>query len=263
MHLSGLDQFFWAATFAGHIALLAVLWTRRRAAKFPAFTTLISFYAARTIALYVLLHLVDRHAQRDYFYAYWSMAVVDEMLQVIVFYELARKVFCPTGVWARDVRRAFLWMTGISAIVATVLTSLASPAAPRLIQVVMLRSDFFTSALMSELFVGMMALSAIVGLPWRTHVARIAQGFGVFAVVCVLLYTADNYFGLAQGSRVYDALSLFRRSIYAGCLGYWIVTLWQEAPAPRELPEAMRMQIYTLQRRVEYDLIRIRSWRRS
>ncbi len=261
MNLSGLDQFFWAATFVGHIALLAVLWTRRRAAEFPAFTTLISFYVARTIALYVLLHLVHRHVQRDYFYAYWSMAIIDEILQVVVFYELARKVFCPTGVWARDVRRAFLWMVGISAIVATVLTCLAAPVAPRLIDVAMMRSNFFTSALMSELFVGMMALSATAGLPWRTHVARIAQGFGAFAVICVLLETADNYFGLAQGSRVYDALSLSRRLAYTGCLGYWIVTLWQQAPVPRELPDAMLMQIYSLQRRVEYDLVRIRSWR--
>jgi len=263
MNLSGFDQVFWAAGLAGHLALLAVLWTRRRAAEFPAFTTLISFYVARTIALYLLLHLVHRNVQTDYFYAYWSGAMVDEILQVIVFYELARKVFCPTGIWAHDVRRAFVWMTGISAIVAAVLTCLASPAAPRLIQVVMLRSNFFTSALMGELFVGMMALSVTVGLPWRTHVARIAQGFGVFVVVCVLLFTADNYFGLAQGSRLFAGLARVRILAYVGSLGYWIVTLWQEAPAPRELPDAMLTQIYTLQRRVEYDLVRIRSWRRS
>ena len=125
----------------------------------------------------------------------------------------------------------------------------------------MLRGNFFTSALMSELFVGMMALSATAGLPWRTHVARIAQGFGVFAVVCVLLETANNYFGLAQGTRTTLELANLRRFTYTGCLGYWVVTLWQEAPAPRELPDAMLTQIYTLQRQVEHDLIRIRSWR--
>jgi hypothetical protein len=50
---------------------------------------------------------------------------------------------------------------------------------------------------------------------------------------------------------------------YLGCEVYWIVTLWQEPPAPRELPEAMRTKIYTLQKQVERDLEKIREWRRK
>lgn len=263
MKVSGLNQILWAVSFVGNVLLLAVLWARRRAAAFPMFTVLIAFYVARTIALYLILQLVHRSTQQVYVYSYWSMAVVDEILQVTVFYELAKDVFCPTGVWASDIQRTFRWMVVAAGVVAAALTLLAVPATAKPIQLAILRSNFFTSALMGELFVGMMALSATAGLPWKTHVAKIAQGFGVFAVICIAIDTVNSYVGLAEGSRVYDALSLFRRSIYAGCVGYWIVTLWQEAPAPRELPEAMRMQIYTLQRRVEYDLVRIRAWRRS
>ena len=100
--------------------------------------------------------------------------------------------------------------------------------------------------------------------PWRTHVARIAQGFGVFAVVCVLLETANNYFGLAFKARAfYDALSAFAPI----SLIYGVPGLLDRHPvaagagAARELPDAMLMQIYSLQRRVEEDpAVRIRSW---
>ena len=42
MHLSGLDLFFWTASFLGHLVLLFVLWERHRAEQFPFFTALIS-----------------------------------------------------------------------------------------------------------------------------------------------------------------------------------------------------------------------------
>ena len=260
MLLSGFDQVLWAVTFAAHLLLLAVLVVRGRAATFPVFTTLIAFYAARTVALYLILH---RLTQRDYFYSYWSMAAVDEVLQVGVFYELAKKVFCPAGVWARDIRRAFVTLIGASAVVACFLTWLADPATSFRVQAVVLRGNLFDSVLMSELFVGMMVLSSTAGLPWKTHVARIAQGLGAYSMLCVGTRAAESYFGVAQDTYSYMTLSRLRILMYAACAGYWMVTLWRDAPAPRELPEAMRMQIYTLQRRVEYDLVRIRAWRRS
>jgi len=38
--------------------------------------------------------------------------------------------------------------------------------------------------------------------------------------------------------------------------------LWKEAPALRELPEAVRKKLYTLQKQVEDDLKKMRKWRR-
>jgi len=40
------------------------------------------------------------------------------------------------------------------------------------------------------------------------------------------------------------------------------VMLWREAPAPKELPEEMRRQLFTLQARVEYDLRKFRALKR-
>jgi hypothetical protein len=166
-------------------------------------------------------------------------------------------------VWARDVRRVFVGVACASTLVALLLTWLAHPTAHRQIQTFMLRSNFFYAALMSELFVGMVVLSATAGLPWRTHVARIAQGLGTYSILCVSRDIIVDYVGLSQHRQLYNELSHFRILTYLACEGFWIAMLWQEAPAPRELPESMRAQIYALQKQLEDDLKRIRTWRRK
>jgi hypothetical protein len=260
MHLSGFDLFAWAAIFLGQFLILFVLFVRRRASSFPLFTTLIAEETVATAVKYVVfLHF----SFGAYQYCYWSLGILDEVLQLLVLYEIAVHVFCPTGVWARDVRRTILGLAGASVIVALLLTWLANPVAPLPIQVFILRSSFFSAALMSELFVGMVVLSGTVGLPWKTHAARIAHGLGAYSIVCVGLGIINNFVGLSRGIHVFTQLSHLRSVVWMICEGYWIVTLWADAPAPRELPEAMRLQIYTLQTQVENDLIRIRAWRRN
>jgi hypothetical protein len=261
MNLSGIQGLLWAAAFVAECLLLAVLFLRRRAASFPAFTFLIVFYVARSIILYALaLRLGIR--SWPYFLTYLPLACVDEAIQLVVFYELAMHVFCPTGVWARDIRRAFLWLIAASCVLALGLSMVASPSTASRYQTFLLHSNLFTSILMSELFVGMMVLSTTAGLPWKTHVARIAQGFGAFALISFALDAMKSYLGQLDGFDAYTNLSNGVKFAFVACAGYWTVTLWQEAPAPRELPDAMLMQIYTLQRRVENDLLRIRDWRR-
>jgi hypothetical protein len=204
-----------------------------------------------------LLH----QSQRVYFYAYWYLGFIDEALQLLVFYELAVHVFCPTGTWALDVRRTFFGLVGASILLAFLLSWLAHPVARLPIQTFLLRSNFFSATLLGELFVGSMVLSITVGLPWKTHVARIAQGLGVFSLICAATDIASNYNGIDRDTPTFTELGRIQVLAYLACEVYWIVTLWQEAPAPRELPDAVRMKLYTLQRQVEDDLNRIRKWR--
>ena len=255
MNLSGFDHFVWAASFAGQILLLLVLVVRQRARSFPLFTV----YAVENIVTTCVLYAVYSHFYSAYFYAFWSLQIVDEAFQLLVFCELAVHVFCPTGEWAPDVRKTFVGLMCASTLVALLLAWLAHPPPSLPIKAFFLRSDLFSAALMSELFVGTMVLSVTVGLPWKTHVARIAQGLGAFSLICVAKDIV--YLGLGADSRIFRELDHVRILAYLGCEAYWIVMLWQEAPAPRELPEAMRTRIYTLQRQLEYDLIKIRAWR--
>jgi hypothetical protein len=104
----------------------------------------------------------------------------------------------------------------------------------------------------------MVYLSVESGLPWKTHVARVSQGLGVYSSIDLLIETGHSYFGAARNTQVYAVLSHFRMSAYLVCVVYWIVMLWRNAPEPRELPDSLRGQLIRLQRSVESDLEKIR-----
>jgi hypothetical protein len=257
MEYTSFARFLWAASFFGHVVLLLVLWRRGRARSFPIFTAWIVFNLARAIVLYFAL----RGGWGEYSNLFWPTAVPEEALEFLVLYELALHVFRPTGVWAPDVWKTFSVLGCASVAVALPLAWLAVPPTATLSRTLVVGGLLFCAALMSELFVGMLALSTTEGLPWKTHVARIAQGLGAFSVVCVVADSIGNYLG--NEGHAYTVLSHIKNATYVVCEGYWIAMLWREAPAPRPLPEAMLTQIYALQRQVEDDLIRIRRWGRS
>jgi hypothetical protein len=256
MHLTGLDFFFWAVSFLENLGLLFVLWYRRLGKSFPFFTALAMLCVIRTIVLYFVL----RHGtKQSYFYTYWSLAIVDTMLQLGIVYEIASRVFRPVGVWARDVRGSFIWMLGLSVTVALGLSWLASPPARTWAQSFVTKGTLFAAALISELFVLMMALSISARLPWKTHVAKIAQGLGAYSLVSLLIETGHSYFGVGGEVQTFVFLSRIRIAAYLSCVAYWTVMLWREEQPSREMTQEMRERLFTLQRRVEYDLQDLRS----
>jgi uncharacterized membrane protein len=257
MHLTGTLFLFWAAGLTAHALLLVVLLTRHHARTFPVFTTLIAFNVLNGFALY---EIRTRGSKHSYFLAYFAVAIVDLVLQLWVTYELASHVFCPTGTWAPDVRKGFLLLVLGSLAIAFGLACLPSPLDPTLLARLLNRGNLFSSALQCELLVGMIAFSSTAGLPWKTHVARIAQGLGFYSLIGLLTEAGHNI--LPHAAALYDTLTYLRLSTYLVCASYWIVMLWLPAPSPQELPAAAQRQLFSLQRRVEFDLRKLRALKR-
>jgi hypothetical protein len=259
MHLTGLDLLFWAAGLGAHLILLSTLLIRRRFRVFPFFTAFIVANVLRTAALYVV-ELYGTKA--SYFYTYWSLALIDTVLQLSVVYEMYSLTFRPLGGWARDLRGAFVWLVTVSIAVAAGLTWLATPHARLWMQVVVIKGSFFSSACMSEFFVGMVVLAVRAGLPWKTHVARISQGLGVYSIIDVLIEAGHSYFGVSRNTQTYVTLSHIRIATYLSCVAYWIIMLWRNAPDSKRLPDHMRGQLIQLQNIVDSDLEMIRARKR-
>jgi hypothetical protein len=256
MLLTGLDFFYWAAGFVLHVGLLFVLWYRRRARFFPFFTALITLSVIRTIVLYS----VHRYGTIfDYRYTYWSLAILDTMLQLCVVYEVASRVFRPLDVWAEDVRSSFVWLVSLSLLVAFGLTWLSSAPGRTWMQNVTTKGNLFASLLLSELFVVMMALSINARLPWKTHVAKIAQGLGAFSLISVLVDTGDSYFGISREQPAFVLISHVSMTAYLGCVTYWMINLWPNEQPTRMMTHEMRKKMFTLQMQVDYHLRDLRS----
>ena len=260
MRITTLDNIFWVAGFLGNIILLVVLWTRDRARHFPIFTGMAVFCTCRTLVLF----FVHRYGSSNaYYYSYWILAIGDVVFQFLVMYEAASHAFCPGGRWAPGVRRTFLWMIAASAVLAVGLAWLAQPAGKTLLRVITLRANFSASVLMSALFVGMIVLSVTTGLPWRTHVARIVQGLGVYAIVGILVEALQSNFGNDRGTDVYKLLSHIQIGTFMVILTYWIITLAKDAPEPRTLPAQLQRQLVQLNHQTALTLDYLRLRRRA
>jgi hypothetical protein len=256
MPLTNLDLLLWAAGFFGHLVLVLVLLLRGRARTFPIFTALIVLNVTRTIVLF----LINREGTKAvYFYTFWSLGFADVALQFGVVYELASRVFRPLGEWASDVRTRLAAWVAISVCIALLLTWIPKPQNRFWMQVIFLKGSFFSAALMSELFVGMMALSSVAGLSWSSHVAKIAKGLAVYSVATLVFETANTCLGFKGTDRIYDELSRIRMVLYLCCIMYWIVSLWRNAPPPRRMPDVVRHQVSVINHALESRLDALRS----
>jgi hypothetical protein len=256
MNLTSLDLFLWAGGLLGHLTLLSVLCFRHRARAFPFFTALITADIVRTFTLYLVHAQETKHA---YFLTYWSLLLLDIALQLCVVYEVASRVFRPLKVWAADLRDGFLWMVGLCLCVALILAWMERPPAGTWMQNFAARGNLFVAALMSELFVAMTALSLSARIPWRTHVAAIAQGLGAYSLVTVLIETAYSYFGVGSNMASAILLSHMRMFLYLTCVAYWIIAFWCEERQARVMPREMRQEIFSLQTQLTYGLQQLRS----
>jgi hypothetical protein len=258
MHLNLTIFLIWVVSLIGQITLLYVLFRRKRAAMFPFFTAFIAVCIISSFVLYGAALFVTKHT---YLVIYFTFGLINFAQQLTVTYELSSHVFCPTGRWAPDVRKSFFLLIVASLAIATFLACLPEPpSGTSALGVLLDRSNIFSSALICPLFVGMIALSATANLPWKTHVARIAQGLGFYSLFGLI--TEAWHCMVVWNSPIYQYLTYATQGLYLTCLFYWVVMLWREAPAPQELPEETRRQLFTLQRRVEYDLRKLRALKR-
>jgi hypothetical protein len=260
MPVTDLDLLLWVAGFLAHVALLLVLLLRGRARSFPIFTALIVLNVTRTIVLF----LISREGTKaTYFYTFWSVASADVALQFGIMYELASRVFRPLGEWASDIRaKLAIWVAG-SVCFAVLLTWIPKPQSRFWMQVLLLKGSFFSAALMSELFVGMIALSSVAGLSWSSHAAKISKGLVLYSIATLIFETANTSFGLNGNDRIYDGLSRVRMALYLCCVMYWIVALWRNAPPASRMPEIVREQVSVISRALEGRLDAFRSEGRS
>ncbi len=251
MNVTVFDRLLWGLGLVEHCILLAILLGRHRAKTFPVFTTLIAADIVKSVVLFYTLRL----APHAYFNTYWTLVILDVALQLAVAYELASHVFKPLGVWDPEVRRSFLIIIFFSLVSAAGLTWLASPPTRIWQSAVVIRGNFFASVLLSELLVAMIALSVTLGLPWRTHVARIAQGFGAFSIFGFFSDAAHNYLG----ANYYQMISHLIIEVYLAVVMYWIVTLAIKEPEPRKLPEELRQELRALQKKAALMLLSLRA----
>ena len=252
MHFSGTAIFFWIAGVVVESALIVVLLLRGRWRAFPILTWLMIFTVLRSVTLMLLYYgLGSKHW---YTVVYLVGLVLDFGLQLGVVLEIARIILRPTGTWVQDARARFAVGGLLGIAVAALLTWLIHPPARSVVQMVQVRSNFFTSMVICELFIVMTFTANQLGLGWRNHVMAIGQGLTAWSTVMVVKTAIESYLGTGLH---YLQLEQVRNVTYITAICWIMLQLWRDEPERRPISADLHQYIVALHRRVEYDLRRL------
>jgi hypothetical protein len=214
------NHLIWAAGLFGHVLLLAVLFARKRVARFPWFTLLIFFYFLRSVGLAATLHFSGHPAHR---FALLIIDLTDLLLQGAVLAELAWIALRPLG----GVRRFTLPLLLVGSGVLIVIR--LTPARYSSFRTDLVLLHFLLSVLMVEWAIVLVFLLRPLQLSWRSHVGAISFGFGVYSAA---LLAGGGYFTTGREMGDYVFFSFFRISVYLLILFWWTITLWLKEPKP-------------------------------
>jgi hypothetical protein len=216
------NHLIWAAGLFGHVLLLCVLFTRRRVARFPWFTLLIVFYFLRSVGLAATLHFSGHPAHR---FALLILDITDVLLQCAVLAELTWIALRPLA----GIRRLTLPLLLVGSGVLIVMR--LAPAGYSSLRMDLVLLHFLLSVLMVEWAMFLAFLLRSLRLSWRTPVAALSFGFGVYSAA---LLVGGGYFTIGREMSDYIFFSFFRISVYLLVLLWWALTLWLKEPRPTE-----------------------------
>src|ERR1700678_4691918 len=205
------NHLIWAAGLLGHVLLLGVLFARKR--RFPWFTLLIVFYFLRSVGLAATLHFSGHPAHR---FALLILDITDVLLQCAVLAELTWIALRPLG----GVRRFTLPLLLLGSGVLIVMR--LAPAGYSSLRMDLVLLHFLLSVLMVEWALVLAFLLRALRLSWRSHVAAISFGFGIYSAA---LLAAGGYFTTGREMRDYVFFSFLRISVYLLILLWWALTL--------------------------------------
>jgi hypothetical protein len=214
-----INHLIWSAGLLGHVVLLGVLFARKRVARFPWFTLLIVFYFLRSVALAATLHFSGHPAQR---FALLIIDLTDVLLECAVLAELTWIALRPLGGIRRFTLPLLLVGSGI------LITMRLTHARYSSLRMDLLLLHFLLSVLMVEWAAVLAFLLRPLRLSWRSHVAAISFGFGVYSAA---LLAGGGYFTTGREMSDYVFYSFFRISIYLLVLLWWSITLWLKEPS--------------------------------
>jgi hypothetical protein len=212
------NHLIWAAGLLGHLLLLAVLFTRKRVGRFPWFTLLILFYLLRSIGLAATLHFSGHPAHR---FAIMILDLTDVLLQCAVLAELTWIALQPLG----GIRRFTLPLLLVGSGVLIVMR--LAPAGYTSLRMDLVLLHFLLSVLMVEWAIVLVFLLRPLGRSWRSHVAAISFGFGIYSAA---LLAGGGYFTIGREMSDYVFFSFFRISVYLFILLCWAIALWFKEP---------------------------------
>jgi hypothetical protein len=208
------SHIIWVAGLLGHLVLLFVLFSRRRAARFPWFTLLIIFYLLRSIGLAAIAHFMGHPAHR---FVTQAIDLTDVCMQAAVLAELMWMALRPLNSSRQTTLSLLLVASGVLMVIRI------APPTRVWHSMALVLIHFLLSVLMVEWAILLAFLLRPLRLSWRSHIAAISFGFGVYSLA---LLAGGGYFTIGREMSDFVLFAYVRIGVYLLVLLWWIVCLW-------------------------------------
>jgi hypothetical protein len=183
----------WIAPVPIFVCLAAMMLRRKLHKELPLFFAFVIFQ----IADFAIGFTAYRISQRDYFYAYWTLAALGTAISFGVLYEVFAGVFRPYAGLREFGNVLFRWAALVLALAAILLAADARsmPGNTRVFATIMslMRS---VELMQCGLVLLMLLCSSYLGITLRHRIFGIALGFGIIAAVDLILVAVLSSFGL-------------------------------------------------------------------
>jgi hypothetical protein len=209
----------YAVGILGDLLILIVLFARRRVPRFPWFTLLIAVHFLLAIGLKAIPRL-SGHAISGF--TATIVDLTDMLLRCGVLAELTWIALLPVA--------RLRWLTLLLLLAAgAVLIVMGLTPSDHTLRLSPVLMHLLLSVLAAEWAIVLAFLLRPLRLSWRSHVAAISFGYGVFSAVDL---AAGGYFKTGHLGDVVSS-PYFRLPVYLLILLWWSVSLWLAEPLVR------------------------------
>lgn len=223
--MKDISLILWSVGLVLQMLLLALLFRRGLARRFPVMTGLLGFYVARSLLLYALSHFAAQDTCQAWYDAF---SLADIALQIALAAEIAAAALRERGPWiGRRLAFAILIAVTVLAVAGT-----ASAFLPVRGVVPVDRGSAFASFLLAGVFVWIAALHV------RGPAFLIGLGFAVYGVVAVAGAIERHQAAIHRNGSAFLAGAYISSGVYLAVVLFWILTLKPAAPATMRLATA-------------------------
>lgn len=237
MELNHWDIILWISGYVGNICLMAVLCAKKRYKTFPWFTLFLANELVQDPLLALLAHY---GSTKHYFYAYWSLDLLDSLLLLIVIFELCRTVTRVIDENKNIFRSHDLIWLALALLITGISCWALAPELQNPIVTLAFKAATMTSITMCGLTVYVFLAAFFYGVRFRVHSVAITYGLTAYALTRMLVYVAVLNTGSAEA---WELLSRWSKPLYILMLFGWSLMLWLEEPKRKFSPEMQALLV--------------------
>jgi hypothetical protein len=224
--LKFLFYFLWVAPPAV-LAFVSVMMIRHGLKKqYPFFFSYVAFQVVGFVAQFSVYHLWPK----QYYFEYWTGAILSIALSFAVIYELFTQVFEPFD-GLRDLGGVLFRWAAVVLVIAAVLMAFTTSAAANtsMKSAIVLAFERSVRVMQCGIVLLMILCAPCVGLTRRHRLFGIAAGFGIIAAMDLMSTALVSRVGVSQSTNLF--LSFVHMAAYAAAVGVWTNYLLRPEPA--------------------------------